>query len=343
MLDLQARVDLEKIEAPRVRVEHELDRAGRRVADRAREPHRARVQRVAFGGGQVGRGRFLDHLLVAPLHRAIALAERDRAAAAVAENLHFEVPRMLDELLQIDARMREVRIAEPHDGVERRVELRGIAAQRHADPAAAGRALEHHRIADRIGCGERRRDVAEQPRAGQQRDAVRGGKLARGVLEAERAHVLAARADETQAGRLARIGEARMLGQEAVAGMHGLRAGCLRGREDRRDVQIAVGGRRGADAYRFVGERHVARVAIGIGIDRDGRDAEALQRPDHAARDFAAVRDEDFGESHVASRAAAPMSVARHAPRIAARAIAGPASQSQPRSAAARSARGERS
>ena len=149
---------------------------------------------------------------------------------------------------------------------------------------------------------DQRWQLVEQSGAGQQRDAVRGREFAGGVLEAERAHVVAARPDEAQACRFACVGKGGMLGQEAVAGVHGLRAGLARGGEDRRDVQIAVGRRRGPDAYGFVGERHVARVAIGIRIDRDRCDTEALQRADHAAGDFAAVRDEDFGESHVASR-----------------------------------------
>ena len=129
MLDLQPRVHLEEIELARRRVEHEFDRAGRRIADRTGKPHRARVQRGAFFIGQARCGRFLDHFLIAALHRAIALAERDRIATAVAEDLHFDVPRVLDELLEIHARMREVRGAEPHDGIERRFELRGVATQ----------------------------------------------------------------------------------------------------------------------------------------------------------------------------------------------------------------------
>ncbi len=49
---------------------------------------------------QTRRRRFLDHLLVAPLHRAVALAQRHDLARAVAEDLHLDVARVLDELFQ---------------------------------------------------------------------------------------------------------------------------------------------------------------------------------------------------------------------------------------------------
>ncbi|VWB57099.1 hypothetical protein BST28156_02670 [Burkholderia stagnalis] len=342
MLDLQPRVHFEEMELARARIEHEFDGARRRVVDRAGEPHRARVQRAALRVAQAGCGRLLDHLLVAPLHRAVALAERDHAAAPVAEDLHLDVPRVLDELLQIDARMREVRAAEPHDALERRRELRGVAAQRHADAAAARRAFQHHRIADRVRFGQRRRDAGQQPRAGQQRDTVLARQRARGVLEAERAHLVGARPDEAHAGRRARIGEIGVLRQEAVAGMHGLRARGARRVENRRDVQVAVGRRRRADAHRFVGQPHVTRVAVGFRVDRDRCDAEPLQRADHAARDFAAVRDEDFPESHVASRRAAPKGVAGSSRNTAPRPRSRPASQSRPWTATAPSGGSER-
>ena len=40
---------------------------------------------------------YLDHLLVAALHRAVALAEVDRVAEAVAEDLDLDVARRDEE------------------------------------------------------------------------------------------------------------------------------------------------------------------------------------------------------------------------------------------------------
>ena len=52
--------------------------------------------------GDARRRRFLDDLLVAALHRAVALAEVDRVALAVGEHLDLDVARVLEELLHVD-------------------------------------------------------------------------------------------------------------------------------------------------------------------------------------------------------------------------------------------------
>ena len=62
--------------------------------------------------------------------------------------------------------------------------------------------------------------------------------------------------------------------------MDGIDSVAARGVEDAVDVEIAFGGRRGADVGGFVGKAHVQGGAIGIGVDRDAGDAEFL-----AARD----------------------------------------------------------
>ena len=76
MLDLQPRVELEEVEA--LAVQHELGGPGVLVPDGAREgdgrlAHRGTQALVERGGGAL-----LEHLLVAALDRAVALAEVDR-------------------------------------------------------------------------------------------------------------------------------------------------------------------------------------------------------------------------------------------------------------------------
>ena len=92
------------------------------------------------------------------------------------------------------------------------------------------------------------------------------------------------------------LGERRVLGEEAVAGMDRVGAGDLGGADDRGDVKVAPGGGRGPDADRLVGEAHVQRARVGLGVHGDGRDAELAARADDAQRDLAAVRDEDLLE-----------------------------------------------
>ena len=66
------------------------------------------------------------------------------------------------------------------------------------------------------------------------------------------------------------------------------------GRGDQRiDAQIALGGRRRADPVRLVGEPHMQRLRVCVGIDRDRAQAEPLGGADDAAGDFAAIGDQD--------------------------------------------------
>jgi hypothetical protein len=115
VLNLQARVDFEEVEAPRVGIEHELDRASRFILHGLAKTDGTCVQRCALLSGQTRCRSFLNHFLIAPLHRAVAFAQCNYAATAIAEDLHLDMPRVLNELFQVDTRIREVRFAEPRD------------------------------------------------------------------------------------------------------------------------------------------------------------------------------------------------------------------------------------
>ena len=96
VLDLQARVHLHEVERA-VLLGDELHRAGAGVADRL-APRRPRPRPSALrrSGVRPGRRRLLQHLLVAALHRAVALEEVDDVAVRVAEHLHFDVARPVE-------------------------------------------------------------------------------------------------------------------------------------------------------------------------------------------------------------------------------------------------------
>ena len=99
MLDLQARVHLEEIERAAL-IEQELHGAGADIADCARGLDRCGAHSFAQVGRHDGAGRFLDHLLVASLHRTVALAEMDDCAVVVGEHLDFDMARPNDGLLE---------------------------------------------------------------------------------------------------------------------------------------------------------------------------------------------------------------------------------------------------
>ena len=75
--------------------------------------------------------------------------------------------------------------------------------------------------------------------------------------------------------------------------MDGLAAGGDAGRDDRGDPQVALRGRRRADADGLVGEPHVGGVGVGGRVDGDGLGPELVDRPDDANGDLAAIRHED--------------------------------------------------
>src|SRR3546814_2136285 len=83
MLDLDAGVHLDEIEVA-VLVQ-ELERAGATVTDAHAGLGADLADFRALLGGDARRRCFLDHLLVAALHRAVALAQVDGVALAVGQ------------------------------------------------------------------------------------------------------------------------------------------------------------------------------------------------------------------------------------------------------------------
>ena len=98
MLDLQAGVHFEEIKAS-VLAGDKLDGAGRIVLDSLGEGDCLFAHLSARLGVDQRRGRFLDHLLIAALDRALALAEIDDVAVFVAQHLDLDMARIDNEFL----------------------------------------------------------------------------------------------------------------------------------------------------------------------------------------------------------------------------------------------------
>ncbi len=109
MLDLDALVDFQEIEIALV-IHDEFDGAGIGVmggfgdSDGGFAHFFAQFPEFVF---EQGRGSFLDDFLVAALDGAIAFAQMDDAALMVAENLDFDVVRVFDEFLDVNAGIAE--------------------------------------------------------------------------------------------------------------------------------------------------------------------------------------------------------------------------------------------
>jgi hypothetical protein len=157
MLDLDALVDLEEIIIAVV-VHDEFHRAGVGVTRRLGNPDGGLADFVAQLAEFVfeqRRRRFLDQFLVAALDGAIALAQMDDAALVVAENLDFDVMRILDEFFDINAGIAERLFRLGARRVITFDERNVVVRDAHAASAAARHRLDHDRIADAFGDGQR--------------------------------------------------------------------------------------------------------------------------------------------------------------------------------------------
>ena len=251
-----------------------------RVVDGRRGLGRDLADPRAQLGVDRGRGRLLDQLLVAALDRAVALAEVDDVAVRVGEHLDLDVARVGQVALEVDGRVGEELLALARGALEGVLEL--VLAERDAEAlaAAAARRLDRDRVADRL-----RRSACGRPRRVSTGSVVPGTIGTPAFAISSRARVLEPIASIADAGGpmnvdaalLERRGEAGVLGQEAVAGVHGLGAGALDRLEQLVDRSGSSRGGARAEQVGLVGALHVQRVAVELGVDGDGRDPELLE------------------------------------------------------------------
>ena len=145
VLDLEAGVHLQEEEPVGVLVVEELHGAGAAVVDgRGRGP-RGLMQRLAGGLRQRRGRRLLDHLLVPPLDRAVALPQHQHVARAVADDLDLDVPAALDVRLDEDGAVAERRRRLLARLPDLALEVGERPDDAHAAPAAARRRLHQQR------------------------------------------------------------------------------------------------------------------------------------------------------------------------------------------------------
>jgi hypothetical protein len=239
---------------------------------------------------------------VAALQRALALAEVGEAAAAVAGDLHLEVAGARQELLDVDAVVAEGRAGLGTAAGVGGGDLVRLRHDAHAATAAAGDGLDDHRRPAEAGEeGARLVERHGRAAAGQHRHASALGEGTGARLVAEQRQCLGARADERQASGGAAAREVGLLGEEAVAGMHGVAAGGGGDGEQLRGVE--VGGRAdAAQRVRIVRVQAVQRRVVVLGEHRNRGDAERGGAVGDADGDLAAVGDQQAGARHAGRR-----------------------------------------
>ena len=107
-----------------------------------------------------------------------------------------------------------------------------------------------------------------------------------------------ARPDELQAGGFANFRETGVLAKKAVTGVNGVHIGDFGRADDGRDIQVTARALGRADANGLIGKAHMRAVAVGLGIDRYGLNAQFLAGADDANGNFAAVGDQDLAKPY---------------------------------------------
>ena len=308
VLDLQAGVDLEEADVTG-RADEELARAGADVAGLL-EDGLARAQQLGvLLLGEERRGRLLDELLVAALERAVAGRDDDDVAVLVGEALGLDVARVVEEALDEALAAAEGR----HGLADRRVvevgDLLHGAGDLEAASAAAVCRLDRHgeavllgELDDLVGAGDRVLRAGHERGAGLRRDVARLDLVAEGVDR------LGAGADPDEARVDHGLGEGRVLGEEAVAGVDGVGAGLAGDVEQLLLDEVALAGGRAPEGVRLVGDLDVQGIPVRVGVDRDRGDPAVRARPRDADGDLTTVCDQDLADGWHGSDSIGPTS-----------------------------------
>ena len=303
MLDLQARIHFHEKELHGFRLvvaallDDEFHRPRAHVVDGTRCRNRRCAHLRAQGFCHAGGGSFFQHLLVAALHRTIALEQMQVIAMAVAKNLYLDMARALHIFfnqhravakaayrLALATRQRSGKVARALDDA-------------HTLAAAARAGLDQNGIAHAVSLAlQERRVLVGTVVAGHQRHTGARHQSLGLRLQAHGAHRTRRRADEHQARVQTGLRKVGVLAQKPVARMHRLRATGLRCGNDGVSAQIAVRCGRAADMHRLIAAPHMQGLRVRIRIHRHRADAHSPRRGCNPAGDFAPVGDEDGGE-----------------------------------------------
>jgi hypothetical protein len=298
VLDLDAGIHLDEVEAAGVDIDEKLHRAGRPVADLLADAHGGVADLLAQFLREPRTGRDLDHLLVPALHRTVALPEVDQIALHIAEDLHLDVLGAWNIALE-----EYIGLAESRRGLAPGfghfvLEIFRPLDRTDAAPAPAEAGLDHQRVSDLFRCRCDVVGLAERlfgARDGRHTDGMGQAPCRRFV--AKRLELIRGRPDEGDAGGVAGTRQTNILGEKTVAGMDGVRTGPFRHRDDL--VDIEVGADRlaplgGTDGVGLVRLEPVRGKAILVAVNRHRAQSELGGGAETADGNFRPVRNEEL-------------------------------------------------
>src|SRR5690606_20509715 len=124
-----------------------------------------------------------------------------------------------------------------------------------------------------------------------------------GRLVAHLADRIRMRTDEGDAASGAKLGKIGILRQKTVSGVDGVRSDQGGGADQIGHVQITVAGWSRTDAVRLIGQFHMQRILVSLGINSRRGNSQLAAGADHANRNLSAVGDEHLFEQTASFRA----------------------------------------
>ena len=207
---------------------------------------------------------FFNDFLVAPLHRAIALAQVNRVFKFVGQDLDLNVPGVLQEFFQVHRWVAKsclrLCFGRGHGIHQGRLGVH----HPHATAATAPSGLDDHRVAHSSGDPPNLDWVARQfpLRTGHTgHTGLDHGLLGRDLVTHD-ANRLRRRPDKLKAAFLNSLGKICVFAQKTVARMDRLGVGDFRSRNNGRHIEVAQGRRRRADAHRFFSQLDILGLAV---------------------------------------------------------------------------------
>ena len=107
MFDLDPRVDLDEVKSAGFRVHEEFERARAFVSGVPSELQGERRELIPPSGVEIGRRCPLDDFLIPALDGAVPFKEVNHVAVLVAQDLHLDVPSLLDQFFEKDLALTE--------------------------------------------------------------------------------------------------------------------------------------------------------------------------------------------------------------------------------------------
>src|SRR3989338_5301723 len=244
--------------------------------------------------GDLRRRCNFDQFLVAALDGAVAFKQVNHVAVAVAQYLHFNMPRVDHAFLQKNFRLAKSLAGFRNHAFEVADEVFVAIATANAAPAAAIGGLEHHRVADFVCQYARLFDIFEVAVAARYARTAGGCHgVARLDFVAHLADDIRTPTDEFDIAAGANFCQFRILRKEAIARMQRITSGGNSQIDNVMSIKIA-GDRFRADVIGFVRFFYVQGMTIGISIDGDRLDAHFRAGAYDADGNFTADGDENL-------------------------------------------------